>query len=79
MSRIKFDWAMFVVFIWGTLLWVWFCVGMKRLPKLSSCPLFDAAFKARVDVEADQNDMLNAGSSDVIRIVRDAKAYILLE
>jgi len=87
--KIKFDLALFVVFIvlqslamvfiWGKLLWIWFCVGMKRLPKISSYPLFDAAFKARVNVEADQSYVLNAGSSDVIRIVKDAKTYIMIE
>jgi hypothetical protein len=85
--KIKFDWGMFIIFlvlqglaisfVWAVLLWVWFAV--KGLPATSSYPLFDFAFKAKAEIEVDQQDVLNAGDLDVINMVRDVKIFVKME
>jgi hypothetical protein len=82
--KLKFDTAMFVVFVllqglamvfvWSVLVWIW-CSG-RRLPNTSSYPVFDVMFRTRVyGPEAKSRDILGAGSSDVIRMMKEARVY----
>ncbi|KAJ9144673.1 hypothetical protein NKR23_g5763 [Pleurostoma richardsiae] len=80
--KIKFNQTMFIlflvlqgltiVFLWGVLAWEW--LGRRTLPLTSSFPLYDAAFRARVDGEAWQLDMVNASNSEIVDIMKDARA-----
>lgn len=81
--KIRFDPGMFaafvvlqgsaMLFVWGVLCWVWF--GSRTIPKTSAYPIFDVAFKAKVDNEATEAALVQANSWTVIEMMRDAKAY----
>lgn len=77
-AKIRFSPAMLqglaVLFIWVVLLWVWF--GATAFSKMSAFPLFDVAFKSRVDVEANQNEVLSAGSDEVIDMMQRSRALV---
>lgn len=62
------------VFIWGVLCWIWF--GSRTIPKTSAYPIFDVAFKAKVNNEvAKEGALVHANSWTVISMMKDAKAY----
>jgi hypothetical protein len=75
-TKIKFSVAMFIlfvifqglaiIFVWSVLLFM--VLGVKVLPKTSSYPLFDIAFKATVDSEAKEKE-----------IMKDSKAFVKRE
>lgn len=82
--KLKFDTSMFavfailqglaMVFVWAVLVWIW-CSG-RRLPNTSSYPVFDVTFRTKVfGPETKTEDMLSAGSSDVIRMMKHARVY----
>ena len=82
--KIKFNLAMFIVFvvlqgstmifIWGVLCWVLF--GSRTITRTSAYPIFDVAFKAKVNNEtATEATLLQANSWTVIDIMKDVKAY----
>jgi hypothetical protein len=54
-------------------------LGVKVLPKTSSYPLFDIAFKATVDSEAKEKEMMDAKNERVLEITKDSKAFVKRE
>lgn len=84
-TKISFDRFMFLLFIvfqslvlafvWGVLLWFW--ITVRHLPVvLSSFPLFDATFKAKVDSVANQPKLLRADGADLVDIMMGCTAKV---
>ncbi|KAI4864525.1 hypothetical protein F4820DRAFT_448962 [Hypoxylon rubiginosum] len=83
-TKLRFDSGMFylfvalqgsaIIFTWGVLLGVWF--QPRIFPMLSSFPLFDVAFKAKIEVKGDQKKILTADSSDIIGIMGSNRAAL---
>lgn len=84
-TKIRFNTAMFALFvvfqvlamafIWTMLIVVW--REAESLPTTSSFPLFDVAFKARVDAETRAQDaVVNANSLTIVNIMKDSKVVL---
>jgi len=83
--KLRFDPAMLVVFIvfqggvlvllWG--LWIWIAVRLRKLPTVSSFPLFDFAFKPEVVMEeVEEGRLWGAGDEQVLEIVEGARVMV---
>lgn len=81
-AKIKVHFAMFVlflvlqalalVFIGGVVVWAW---TRSEVPfKTSSFPLFDAVFRAEVQNHVGNNDLRRIGDSEIVHLMKDAKA-----
>lgn len=81
-TKIRFQPAMFalflvlqilsLLFVGGVVVWAWI---MSRVPlKTSSFPLFDIAFRAEVHSEVENKDMNNLSDSEIVHLMRNAKA-----
>lgn len=81
-AKIKVQFAMFVlflvlqalalVFIGGVVVWAW---TRSEVPfKTSSFPLFDAVFRAEVQSRIGKNDLRGIGDSEIVHLMKDAKA-----
>jgi len=84
-TKIRFNQAMFALFIafqglamafvWVVLVVVW--RAGEALPTTSSYPIFDVAFKAKVDAEAKARGVVvNANSLTIVNLMKDAKAVL---
>lgn len=64
-----------MLFIWSVLLWVWF--GGKKLPCISSFPLFDISYKAQVmHKRLTDRELAELEDSEVINAMGDAIAIV---
>lgn len=80
-TKIKIQPAMFavflviqgltLVFVGGVVGWVWLSSGIPL--KTSSFPLFDIAFKVKVQHEVEEQDMYEINESKIVQLMRDAR------
>lgn len=80
-QKIRFDKGMFVLFLvlqclvmcilWGVMVWVW--VSGNGSVKTSSFPLFDIAFKAKIENERTDTNLQKSDSREVIKFVRGSR------
>lgn len=81
-AKIRVQFAMFVlflvlqalslVFIAGVVVWAW---TRDEVPlKTSSFPLFDFAFRTEVQGHIVTNDLSRSGDSEIVHLMKDAKA-----
>lgn len=61
-----------LLFVGGVVVWAWI---MSKVPlKTSSFPLFDITFRAEVHSEVENKDMNNLSDSEIVHLMRNAKA-----
>ena len=62
-----------LIFLWG--LWAWTTVVVRKLPVVSSFPLYDFTFKLGIEMaEASREKVWNAGDAQVLDLVDGARA-----
>jgi len=82
--KLKFDSVillLFIVFQGGVLLflwalWMWTVVAARRLPEVSSFPLYDFSHKLNVELApADGEKVWNAGDAEILKLAKGARVF----
>lgn len=84
-SKIKINQNMFILFvtlqclviaaIWAALFWLWY-TNKGVVPAMSSYPMFDIAYKARLEDAETEKDILQMGNSKILGMMVNAKVLV---